>query len=58
MILLRQKLYTINDRKVFKEIHNATGGFRKLPKKVGGITTRELQNTEDMLLKSFQIQNL
>lgn len=41
MILLRQKLYTINDRKVFKEIHNATGGFRKLPKKVGGITTRD-----------------
>ena len=42
MILLRQKLYTRQDKKVIHELWSATKGFRELPKNYKGMTTRDL----------------
>ena len=48
MIILRQRQYTRSDRKVLQELHAATKGFRKLPKGIKGITTRDFYRMDKL----------
>ena len=48
MIILRQRLYTRNDVRVLKELHQATSGFRKLPKGMKGLTTRDFYRMDKL----------
>ena len=60
MIIKRQRLYTRNDVKVLKELHQATNGFRKLPKGYKNLTTRDyfrLNNFAEGFNKAFEKGN-
>ena len=52
MIILRQRLYTRQDKKVIHELWSATKGFRELPKNYKGMTTRDLYRI-NKLTKDF-----
>ncbi len=41
-MIIKRKLFTFQDRKVFRELHRATNGFRELPKGYKNLTPRDV----------------